>query len=119
MTLSAVLFDLDGTLLDRTTSLQLFLKSQHARLIAPVSTCPLDAYQTLFLTFDQNGLVWKDVVYQKLITHFQLEGVTATELLQDTALSVCLKQCLVPSNARTFATSITHVSPWTHNERSE
>ncbi len=57
MTLSAVLFNLDGTLLDRTTSLQLFLKSQHARLIAPVSTCPLDAYQTLFLTFDQNGLV--------------------------------------------------------------
>ncbi len=42
MTLSAVLFDLDETLLDRTTSLQLFLKSQHARLIAPVSTCSSD-----------------------------------------------------------------------------
>lgn len=96
MTLSAVLFDLDETLLDRTTSLQLFLKSQHARLIAPVSTCPLDAYQTLFLTFDQNGLVWKDVVYQKLITHFQFEGVTATELLQDYLSSFASSSVLFP-----------------------
>lgn len=58
MTISAVLFDLDGTLLDRTTSLRHFLAVQHAKRIAPRSTCPLDLYQQLFLELDQNGHVW-------------------------------------------------------------
>lgn len=83
MTISAVLFDLDGTLLDRTTSLRHFLAVQHAKRIAPRSTCPLDLYQQLFLELDQNGNVWKDIVYQQLIVHLQLEGVTVSELLHD------------------------------------
>ena len=49
MTISAVLFDLDGTLLDRNTSLRRFLAVQHAKRIAPRSTCPLELYQHLFL----------------------------------------------------------------------
>ncbi len=46
MTIQGILFDLDGTLLDRPASLTRFLTSQHLRLIAPVSDCPLEPYQT-------------------------------------------------------------------------
>ncbi|WP_051590543.1 HAD family hydrolase [Exiguobacterium antarcticum] len=78
MTLSAVLF-----YLDRATSLRRFLAVQHEKRIAPRSTCPLDLYQQLFLALDQNGHVWKDIVYQQLIAHLQLKGVTVSELLHD------------------------------------
>jgi len=72
MMIQGILFDLDGTLLDRPASLTRFLTSQHQRLIAPVSDCPLEPYHGLFIELDQHGRVWKDVVYQQLVTHFQL-----------------------------------------------
>lgn len=82
MPIEAILFDLDGTLLDRKTSLQLFLTSQHQRLIAPVADCPLESYHALFIELDQRGLVWKDIVYQQLVVRFELP-VDPTDLLDD------------------------------------
>ncbi|MDW2885366.1 HAD family hydrolase [Exiguobacterium artemiae] len=82
MPIQALLFDLDGTLLDREMSLVRFIADQHLRLIAPISDCPADAYQTLFIEWDQRGLVWKDLVYQQLVAHFQL-NVSPEVLLDD------------------------------------
>jgi len=82
MPIQALLFDLDGTLLNREMSLVRFIADQHLRLIAPISNCPADVYQTLFIEWDQRGLVWKDRVYQQLVAHFQLD-VSPEMLLDD------------------------------------
>ena len=82
MPIQALLFDLDGTLLNREMSLVRFIADQHLRLIAPISDCPADAYQTLFIEWHQRGLVWKDLVYQQLVAHFQL-NVSPEVLLDD------------------------------------
>lgn len=61
----AVIFDLDQTLLDRTTSLINFLtwQTNYFRLV------PNQIKQQFiqrFLDMDDNGKVWKDVVYENL-----------------------------------------------------
>ncbi|WP_396218725.1 HAD family hydrolase, partial [Exiguobacterium sp.] len=77
----ALLFDLDETLHDRSGSLPYFLRDQHQRFreVAPV---PIDDYITTFLLLDQEGRVWKDVVYTEMIRRFQL-SLSVEVLLHD------------------------------------
>lgn len=70
--LKAVLFDLDGTLLDRDTSLQLFVDDQYERLRAHVSHIPKAQYVERFIELDDHGYVWKDRVYAQLIQQFNI-----------------------------------------------
>ncbi|TYP73769.1 HAD family hydrolase [Paenibacillus methanolicus] len=65
----AVIFDLDGTLLDRDASLREFLKDQYAR-IPQLQRIPRSAYMERFIALDQRGYVWKDEVYRRLIAEF-------------------------------------------------
>ena len=97
MPIQALLFDLDGTLLDREMSLARFIADQHLRLIAPISDCPADVYQTC----SSNGInvvsFGKTVVYQQLVAHFQLDvfpGSAARRLFD----RVRKNQCPVPGN---------------------
>lgn len=55
--IKAVIFDLDGTLLNRDESLNIFI--------------------------DKRGYVWKDKVYQELVAEFEITGLTWEDLLQD------------------------------------
>lgn len=64
--IQAVLFDLDQTLLDRTSSLVQFLNWQ----LNTLSLVPLSQQQNFiqrFIALDANGAVWKDKVYAQLI----------------------------------------------------
>ena len=79
----AVLFDLDGTLLNRDASLRDFVAHQHARLNRFLSHIPLDEYVQRFLQLDSDGRVWKDKVYQSLVEEFTIEGMEWPSLLQD------------------------------------
>jgi len=64
-----VLFDLDGTLLDRERSLRDFLDRQYERF--PVMhSVPKSQFVERFLQLDENGYVWKDQVYIRLIEQF-------------------------------------------------
>ncbi|MDR2062288.1 MAG: haloacid dehalogenase, partial [Acinetobacter sp.] len=71
----AVIFDLDQTLLDRTTSLKRFLRWQ-INFFQLVATKDRESFIQHFLELDDNGKVWKDSVYQQLIHEFSIDHVT-------------------------------------------
>ena len=79
----AVLFDLDGTLLNRDKSVALFINQQYERLYKVLSHIPKEQYVSRFIELDNRGYVWKDKVYQQLIAEFNIPSVTWEELLQD------------------------------------
>lgn len=83
MAIKAVLFDLDGTLLDRDRSLLAFVNDQHKRLISSLGHVPKADYVGRFIELDCRGLVWKDQVYQTLVDELTITGLTWEHLLED------------------------------------
>ena len=81
--IKAALFDLDGTLLDRDQSLQLFVINQYERLNEFLSHIAKEKYVSRFIQLDKRGYVWKDKVYQQLIDEFNIALITWEALLQD------------------------------------
>ncbi|KHF39277.1 HAD family hydrolase [Halalkalibacter okhensis] len=79
----AVIFDLDGTLLDRDASVKVFIEKQYKRLNKWVNHVSIEKYKTRFIELDNRGYVWKDKVYQQLVDEFDITGLTWEELLQD------------------------------------
>lgn len=82
-TISAVLFDLDETLLDRTTSLVSFLTDQHSRFVDRLGCAPLKAWRDRFLVLDARGHCHKAIVYPALLDEFGGDPKAAGELLND------------------------------------
>jgi putative hydrolase of the HAD superfamily len=78
-----VLFDFDGTLLDRDQSVMKFIDMQYDRLNKCVGHIPKEIYITRFIELDSRGYVWKDKVYQQLVNEFTINGVNWEYLLQD------------------------------------
>jgi putative hydrolase of the HAD superfamily len=83
MMVQSVLFDLDGTLLDRDTSIEQFISAQYNRLPIHLSHIPKIDYVSKFIELDCYGHVWKDKVYQALVTEFEIQGISWQELLDD------------------------------------
>lgn len=81
--IKAVLFDLDGTLLNRDDSVKGFIDNQYERLNKWVGHIPKDKYITRFIEIDKRGYIWKDKVYQQLTKEFNISEMTWEELLQD------------------------------------
>ncbi|WP_413375602.1 HAD family hydrolase [Alkalihalobacillus sp. 1P02AB] len=81
--IKAVLFDLDGTLLNRDQSVSNFIEKQYERLNKWVGHISKDAYITRFLELEKRGYVWKDKVYQHLVDEYEIKGVTPEFLLKD------------------------------------
>ena len=79
----AVLFDLDGTLLDRDASVEQFVSVQYDRLTEHLSHIPKNDYIARFIELDCHGHVWKDKVYQALVSEFAIEGMNWQSLLED------------------------------------
>ncbi|MEM7593533.1 MAG: hypothetical protein AAF383_18805 [Cyanobacteria bacterium P01_A01_bin.83] len=79
----AVIFDLDGTLLDRDSSLQSFIANQHDRLSKSLGYIDKRDYISQFIKLDCRGHVWKDKVYKSLIEQFEISQVTWQYLLHD------------------------------------
>ena len=78
-----VLFDLDGTLLDRDESVKQFIAAQYDRLNPHLSHISHTDYAAKFIELDCHGHVWKDKVYQELVTEFKISSITWKELLID------------------------------------
>ena len=81
--IKAVLFDLDGTLLNRDESLIGFINNQYERLNRYVGHVPKDQYIKRFIELDERGYVWKDKVYRQLTYELEIVEITWEELLQD------------------------------------
>lgn len=79
--IKGIIFDLDGTLLDRAQSLIAFLENQYNRIHA-FHKVEKHVFIQRFIELDQKGYVWKDKVYQSLIEEMNLE-LTMEELLED------------------------------------
>ncbi|QYR24156.1 HAD family hydrolase [Paenibacillus sp. sptzw28] len=81
--IKAVLFDLDLTLLDRDASVRKFVETQHERFNFCLSHIPKETYVSRFIELDERGYVWKDIVYQRLIDEFNINGINWEQLLED------------------------------------
>jgi putative hydrolase of the HAD superfamily len=81
--IKAVLFDLDGTLLNRDESVKRFIDNQYERLNKWVGHISKEKYISRFIELDKRGYVWKDKVYQQLTHEFHFSGITWEGLLQD------------------------------------
>lgn len=81
--IEAILFDLDGTLLDRETSLQQFITDQYDRFSPALESIPKQDYISRFIELDCRGYVWKDKVYQSLLSEFFCEQLSWQDLIQD------------------------------------
>lgn len=81
--IKAVIFDLDGTLLDRDTSLKHFIEYQYERLYKWLGHIPKEQYTTRFIELDSRGYVWKDKVYQQLVEEFHIVQIDWEFLLED------------------------------------
>jgi putative hydrolase of the HAD superfamily len=81
--IKAVLFDLDGTLLDRTNSLVAFLAGQHARFAYRLGETNLETWRSRFLGLDQNGHVHKSVVCKAILSEFGGDAGTGADLFED------------------------------------
>ncbi len=81
--IKVVLFDLDGTLLNRHASLIQFINTQYKRYNKYFSHISIEKYRTRFIELDERGYVWKDQVYKQLIEEFDIKGVLSEDLLED------------------------------------
>lgn len=81
--IKAVLFDLDGTLLNRDESVKKFIHDQYERLIETLGHISKEKYCSRFIELDRRGYVWKDKVYEQLVNELNITGLTWQDLLQD------------------------------------
>jgi putative hydrolase of the HAD superfamily len=81
--IKSVIFDLDGTLLDRDASVVQFVSAQYDRLTEHLSHILKNDYITRFIELDCHGHVWKDKVYQALVSEFAINGMSWQLLLED------------------------------------
>jgi putative hydrolase of the HAD superfamily len=80
--IQVVLFDLDQTLLDRTSSLKAFLNWQ-VNFFELVAIQQKPKFIQRFIELDNNGSVWKDQVYAQLIQEFQISSYSTQGLLEN------------------------------------
>lgn len=81
--IKAVIFDLDGTLLDRDSSIHKFILEQYERLENKLGHIGQAEYASRFIELEKNGYVWKDEVYLQLVDEFDIQGISWQELLDD------------------------------------
>lgn len=92
--IKAVIFDLDGTLLNRDASVKRFIEKQYDRLHKRLGHVSKESYVSRFIELDCRGYVWKDIVYQQLVSEFNISEITWEKLLQDYV--DCFKNDCVP-----------------------
>ncbi|MDH6672258.1 putative hydrolase of the HAD superfamily [Paenibacillus sp. LBL] len=84
----SIIFDLDGTILNRNSSLYEFIVDQYERIIKKAKNIDKESYINRFIELDNRGYVWKDRVYQELIKEFDLQ-LDWNELLADYKNGFC------------------------------
>ncbi|WP_284037673.1 HAD family hydrolase [Neobacillus sp. 114] len=81
--IKALLFDLDGTMLDRDASVQKFIGNQYERFKKWTGHIPKEIYISRFIELDSRGYVWKDRVYKELISELYINNIKWELLLED------------------------------------
>lgn len=97
--IKAILFDLDGTILDRKSSLKKFIDYQYDEFKNYLNHIEKETFKSKFIELDQNGYVWKDKVYEQLIDIFNITHISADVFLNDYINNFC-NHCLPYSNLK-------------------
>ena len=101
--IQAVVFDLDGTLLDRRRSFERFVRHQWERFADFVRTVDQEKYVQILIELDRDGYAPRDELFSGLIAQFELPSGLAETLLNDYRAefpSACL---LFPDAAQTLS----------------
>ncbi|WP_347551908.1 HAD family hydrolase [Pseudalkalibacillus hwajinpoensis] len=80
--IKAILYDLDGTLLNREASVESFIHDQFKRKFSERRDLEEAHYCERFIDLDNNGYTWKDKVYEQLVEEFALD-ISSKDLLDD------------------------------------
>lgn len=99
--LQGLLFDLDQTLLDRSLSLRLFLDNQWKETGA-LQRIPQHLFVDTFIDLDDNGRVWKDVVYDRLLKRFGVKDAQAPLLCAEYVADFSRHATLFPDALETL-----------------
>jgi putative hydrolase of the HAD superfamily len=94
--ISAVLFDLDETLLDRTRSLRAFLADQYRRYAGRLGAVSGEIWCGRFIELDARGLVHKSIVYPAILKEFAGDRSAADALLADYREQCCRHARAIP-----------------------
>ena len=81
--LQAALFDLDGTILDRVSSLRVYLCGQVERLAEDLGSLPLGEYMERVVELDARGHSDKEELYRSIERDFALAPGAWRQLLDD------------------------------------
>jgi len=81
--IDAILFDLDETLLDRTTALRAFLSDQFERHAGSLGHVGFAEWRDRFLALDRRGHVHKSVVYPAILAAFGGDAAAGPALFAD------------------------------------
>ncbi len=102
--ISAVLFDLDETLLDRTGSLVAFLADQHRRFRERLGFAPFNVWRDKFLALDARGHVHKSLVYPAILAAYNGDSTLAEAMLIDYEENCCRYARPFPGMIETLTT---------------
>ena len=81
--LHAVLFDLDGTLLDRHRSFQLFVRDQWSRFVSDVHPIGQDEYLRVLIERDREGYGPRGTLFKDAVAALGLPSTLARTLRED------------------------------------
>jgi putative hydrolase of the HAD superfamily len=81
--IEAVVFDLDGTLLDRRRSFEQFVRDQWKRFAHCLQTVDREQYVQTLVELDRDGYSPRKSLFTDLITRFELPSGMAETLLDD------------------------------------
>jgi len=79
----AVIFDMDETLLDRQGSLRRFAAAQHARYKDALAELSASDFVERFVLLDNNGALWKDEVYRRILDENRITAIDPQTLLDE------------------------------------
>lgn len=79
----AVIFDMDETLLDRQGSLRRFAAAQHARHAETLAELSVSDFVERFVLLDNNGALWKDEVYRRILDENRITAIDPQTLLDE------------------------------------
>lgn len=85
----AVIFDMDETLLDRQGSLRRFAAAQHIRHKDALAELSVAAFVERFITLDNNGALWKDEVYRRILDENRITAIAPQTLLDEYIADFC------------------------------
>src|SRR5688572_10194133 len=101
--IEAVVFDLDGTLLDRRRSFERFIRDQWERFADVVRRIDQEQYVQILIELDRDGYAPRKALFTGLLAQFELPSGLTETLLNDYRAGFPSACVLFPDAARTLS----------------